>query len=168
MYHPLFFGGVDKQLLTIASPDRPHGYDTSRRTGGETQLDDGLPWKCPKRSRSRALASMFLQVGETCRPRFPPVYSAILGAGYPCLHFSSPLSLSAYFLLSIAASFVHSRWFSSSRVLRPYHLSVWKTYIKVALSGGDTFRQLLRYPTLLSSMWSDSLTYLKKPWCNTL
>lgn len=33
---------------------------------------------------------MFLQVGETDRPRFPPVYSAILGAGYSRLHFGAP------------------------------------------------------------------------------
>lgn len=36
---------------------------------------------------------MFLEVGETDRPRFPPVYSAILGAGYSRLHFSAPSSL---------------------------------------------------------------------------
>lgn len=43
-----------------------------------------------------------------------------------------------------------------------------KTYMKVTLNGSDTFRQLRRHPTLLRSRGSDSLTYLKKPWCNPL
>lgn len=41
---------------------------------------------------------MFLEVGETHRPRFAPVYSAILGGGYSSLHFTAPLSPHACFL----------------------------------------------------------------------
>lgn len=58
---------------------RPHGCNISW-SKAETHFDNRLPWKCPKRTRSRALASLFLEVGETDRPRFSLVYSAILGA----------------------------------------------------------------------------------------
>lgn len=51
----------------------------SRRIA-ESHFDNSLSWKCPKRVRNRPLASMFLEVGETDRPRFSLVYSAILGA----------------------------------------------------------------------------------------
>ncbi len=140
---------------------------------GGTQFDKSMPWKCPMHWRSRALASTFLEVGETYRPRFPPVYSAILGACYSCLHFSAPLSPFWYFLLLNAATFVslfvHSsvcRSFFLPCALCPYNLS-WK-YVKVTLTCSDTFGQLLRDPMLLIIGGSDSLTYLKKPWCNPL
>lgn len=154
--------------------DRPHGSTISRSVG-ETQFDNCLPWKCPKHSRSRALASTFLEVGETDRPRFPPVYSAILGAGYSRLHFSDPLSLSLHFLPLNTATFVClfvcfvilAVFFSPVCPLSISPTSL-KTYMKVTLNSSDTFRQLLRYPMLLSTRRSDSSTYLKKPWCNPL
>lgn len=106
---------------------------------------------------------MFLEVGETDRPRFLPVYSTILGGGYSSLHFSAPLfsvsvfSISEYgYCLYILAACLSPLCLLS---VSPHSL---KTHMKVVLNCFDTFRLQLRYPTVLSSRGSDSLTYLKK------
>lgn len=136
-----------------------------------THCDNSLPWKCPKHTRSRALASTFLEVGETDRPRFSLVYSAILGAGYSYPHFSAPLSLSLVFYswtrVLLFCLFILALFLCPLSPLSTSPL-ILKTYIEVTLNGGDTFRQLLRYHMLLSNMGSDGLAYLKKTQCNPL
>lgn len=101
-------------------------------------------------------------MGETDRPRFPPVYSAILGAGYSRLHFSAPSSLAPRPVLLNATAYLfligHFYVLPALFALCLYRLTV----SKVTLNATDTFRQLLRYRMLFSSRGSHCLTRLSK------